>query len=94
MKTEKEEAMGSFPVKVVDPNRQVVDTFYVVPPNTKVIDALKASGKTDINADEEAFLNGKPVNPDEELLPGDTVEIAKREIPVITVLPKQSGGKN
>ena len=83
--------MNSFPVKVIDPINKVVDTFYVAPP-AKIIDALKASGRTGLNTGEEVFLNGKPVSLNEDLIPGDTVEVSKKETPVVIVLPQQAGG--
>jgi len=84
--------MASFPVKVIKPG-QVAGTYYVAPPNTKVKDALNAAGIS-LRPDEEVLLNGKPVNPGEDLIPQDTVEISQKTGTgsVVTVLPKAAGG--
>lgn len=83
----------SFSVTVVHPNQNVAGTFYV-PDNAKVKDALNAAGITSIRPDEEIFLNGKSTKIDEDLIPQDRIEIAKKTAPVVTVIPKQHGGGN
>lgn len=87
----------SFPVRVVSSNHQVVGTFYV-PDDAQIQDALNAAGIPFIRPDEEVFLNGKPAKLDDYLMAPvggkpDQVEVVKKAVPIVTVIPKGDGAK-